>query len=89
MPYWLAAARRELARYANLEAIAHAQRGELSFARGRLVGHFGRHDLKHGLLKSERESQVSGSVRRRPYGDVTQKSFRQTRDRQLQSCPDL
>jgi class 3 adenylate cyclase/tetratricopeptide (TPR) repeat protein len=27
MPYWLAAARRALARYANLEAIAHAQRG--------------------------------------------------------------
>jgi class 3 adenylate cyclase len=27
IPYWLAAARRALARYANLEAIAHAQRG--------------------------------------------------------------
>jgi class 3 adenylate cyclase/tetratricopeptide (TPR) repeat protein len=27
MPYWLAAARRALTRYANLEAIAHAQRG--------------------------------------------------------------
>jgi class 3 adenylate cyclase/tetratricopeptide (TPR) repeat protein len=27
MPYWLSAARRALAQYANLEAIAHAQRG--------------------------------------------------------------
>ena len=27
VPYWLAAARRAMERYANLEAIAHAQRG--------------------------------------------------------------